>query len=588
MLLSRTCRCREKKTLLLDGLRKSNVQKGEVGRITQQIGSTFFNYDALTQITGSLSKSLEIPGLLIIDTPGHDCFTQMRLVGIRVSNLPILVVDALKGLEEQSIHCINLLNKHGRQFIIALNKVDRVPGWVKTESKNLKGAFAKQSRDTLLSLKDCSNRVLCQLAKLGIDGALYYENSDPKNKISIVPVSAKTGEGIADLIILISKLTIKKLNENQLYRYCSAYILEAKQDEKHGLIAHALLLSNLLKKGDKVLIEVLNGPPVLAQIKEILVPPDQKELKNKVSFKTASSISGTSGIAIKFTDDSIYSDIAPGGLFIKYDSEGDIGTIRTIMDRETCRELEYDKFEYDETGIIINVPARGMADAIIKLLRGGSTTAKIQDVNIGKVNKSTIIRAGKHLSSCKDSVDYTYNKRYAVILDYNDLYREDVEYDGEVVDLQKKMDVKIISANVIHHLIDKYNKFAASIDNSIKKMYANVSSNFKLQILPKYIFLKKSPLMFGVKVLSGNLLINASVCAKSAKEDEPAIKLGSITSMQKKNKPVDSAAKNDEICIRIESDGEKYEYGKNFNEEWILEPYLNDYEQKLRDKYSFF
>jgi len=218
-------------------------------------------------------------------------------------------------------------------------------------------------------------------------------------------------------------------------------------------------------------------------------------------------------------------------------------------------------------------------------MQDGNNTIKIQDVNVGKINKTTIIKAAGQLLSCKDKIDYLYHKRYAVILDYNNLYGDTVEYESDIEDFCKKMDVKIIHGNIIHHLINDYHKYIESIDDSIKKMYPNLENNFKLQILPKYIFLKRSPIMFGVKVLSGTLNTNAVVVAQK-ENDLSKIKLGTIKSIEKKNKSVDSANKNDEVCIRIEEgDGEKYEYGKHFNEEWTLLPYLDDNELKIREKY---
>lgn len=571
------------KTSLLDLLRKSNIQHNEAGQITQQIGSTYFNKSALNDITEGLSKSLEISSLLILDTPGHDCFTQMRLIGIKVSHLPILVVDIIKGLEKQGEQCIELLNKYKTQFIIALNKLDRIQGWNPTTSKSLKGAFPKQNKRTISSIKDYSNKIICQLNELGINSALYYENNDPKNIVSMVPVSARTGEGVADLMVLISKLTVKNLNKvlhikDSIYNHSFGYIIETKQDEKHGQIVYALLLANSIKKGDKILIESITGNTVLATIKEILLPPDQKEMKNKISLKAISSIDGTCGIGIKFTDDKIYDEIAPGGIFMKYSNDKDI---ERIINEQIKNWEIYEEFKYDKIGIIINVPAKGMAFAILKLMQDGNKSIKIQDINIGKINKTTIIKGSSQLSSCKDNIDYLYNKRYAVILDYNNLYGDIVKYDEDIQELSEKMDVKIINGNIVHHLVNDYYKYIKSIDDSITKMYPNLINNYKLQILPKFIFLKKSPLMFGIKVLSGTLYLNTIICAQK----DYKIKLGTVTSIQRKNKPVESATKNDEVCIRIEDDSAKYEFGKHFNEEWILLPYFDDNELKIRDRY---
>ena len=124
------------KTKLLDALRESNIQEGESGGITQQIGATFFHKEYIDNITSSLNKQVDIPGLLFIDTPGHDCFTNLRIRGIEIADIAIVVVDLIKGLEKQTIECINLLKAHNTPFIVVLNKLDKIVGWnVDTKAK---------------------------------------------------------------------------------------------------------------------------------------------------------------------------------------------------------------------------------------------------------------------------------------------------------------------------------------------------------------------------------------------------------------------------------------------------------------------
>ena len=588
------------KTLLLDYLRKSNIQDNEVGKITQQIGSTFFNREYLNEITGGLSKSLDIPGILILDTPGHNCFTQMRLVGIKVSHLPILVVDIIKGLEEQTKHCIELLLKYKKQFVIALNKLDKIPGWKSFDKKNsdkisdkknsdkisdnnlrnLKNAFNRQDERVMSSMKKYTNRIVCQIAELGINAALYYENKDPKNTISMVPVSAKIGDGITDLILLISKLTSKNLTDmlqdkNSLYQHTFGYIIETKQDEKYGLLVYALLLANNLKKDDKIYIESLHGSIISTVVKDIFLPPNYTEMKNKTSFKSVQFINGTKGIGIKFEDD-IYADIAPGGIFMN----NKIRISEEIKDNEKM----YETFNYDKIGVIINVPAKNMGYAILKLIQ--NENIKIQGINVGNIDKVTIIKVSSHLTSLK-SLDYLYNKRYAVILDYNNLYTNDIKYGEDISKLSEKMDVKIINGNIIHNIIDAYRKYIEQIENQMIELCPSLVSNYKLQIIPKFIILKKSPLMFGIQVLSGTIRTGTVICARKDNDQfQSKLRLGTLTSIQKRNKPIDVANKDDKVCIRIEEDNDKnYEYGKDFDEKWILEPYMNDHEVEIKEKY---
>ena len=579
------------KTSLLDHLRHSDVQRHEVGRITQQIGSTYINRGVLDEITEGLSKNLEIPGLLVVDTPGHDCFTQMRLVGIKVSHLPIVVVDMVKGLEKQTKQCIGLLNKRQIPFIMALNKLDRVPGWKVSGHRNLKKAFQAQSRDTMREIKDASNRIICQMAELGMNSALYYENTDPRDTISMVPVSAKTGEGMADLMILISKLTTRNLTTARampasLYGEAFGYVMETKQDERHGLVVYALLVANELRKGDELVVETIEGGTAKATVRELLTPPDQKEMKNKISLAVRDVVRGTSGVAIKFTDDAVYDQMAPGGLLLRYNSGVDYERKRDRILAEVRRdtERETDDIKLDKVGIIINVPARSMAYAVLKLIQDGGHGAMVQEINVGKLNKTLIIKASGQLPRERGS-DRIYQKRFAVILDYNNLYGDEVEYDEEIREMAKKSDVTIISGNIVHHLVERYHRFVAGLDDELRTMFPGATSEFSLEILPRFVFLKKTPLLFGVRVTSGRLVPKMGIKAtKGEGRDYTEVRLGTLQEIQRDRKMIESASRTDEVCIRIVND-ESREYGKHFDETWTLVPDFTPEELTARAKY---
>jgi translation initiation factor 5B len=196
------------KTKLLDKIRRTNVQEGEAGGITQQIGATFFPPESLNESVNRLNKRIDvevkIPGLLIIDTPGHESFTNLRTRGSSLCDMAILVVDLMHGLEKQTLESIQLLKHRRTPFIVALNKVDRCFEWDHKEYRNIQDSLDVQQKHTYDEFRDRTNKAIVEFAEQGLNAQLYWENDDPKKVISLIPTSAHTGEGIPDMIGMIT------------------------------------------------------------------------------------------------------------------------------------------------------------------------------------------------------------------------------------------------------------------------------------------------------------------------------------------------------------------------------------------------
>ena len=586
------------KTKLLDRMRKSNVQGKEVGGITQQIGATHFSKESITQMIEGLNSNLEISGLLMIDTPGHDCFSQMRMIGVNVCHLAIVVVDLIKGIEKQTVQCLELLRDNETPFIIALNKLDCIHKWKPTKFKSLKKCLEKQSNEVSKLFREHSQKISVQLLKLGFNSALYYENPSIDDYISMVPVSALTSEGLADLIMLISKLTTRAFKKTPQLAYTHGYVVDFRNDEKIGNIYYAISMNGNFQRGQSVMVESTTGP-IATTIKEIYTLDDSKEMKNNPRLHTVNEVSGTMGIAIKFADNNSHiandgHEIALGGLIIANYSSQDVSK---IFQSKKQNNLNPDnKIEYDRDGIVINVPAQTMANAIIQTLnscyekKNIETTLpklKVSHINVGKINKSLIIRCSTIHSRISESQRGTsdifnkqYNNRYAVILNYGTDH--DRLLDKTIADFAQANEVTIISDDVIYKLFEKYQNYIDSLNQKLRLMSPRIINPFKLKILPQHVVLKTSPLLFGVKILEGTIAIDNWI---EAQKDDKITILGQIISIQKNNKDITKPALAEEICIKVKNDDHPVEYGKDFDHTWELHNYSSSEDKHLLEKY---
>ena len=294
------------KTKLLDKIRKTNVQEGEAGGITQQIGATYFEQKTLVHQTKLLNETekfdITIPGMLIIDTPGHESFTNLRSRGSSLCDVAILVVDLMHGLEQQTIESLNMLRKRGTPFVVALNKVDRCYAWKTCKDMPIRDALKEQPEGTVSEFRSRATDAKVQLQEQGVNSNLYWEMGDDdwsnSDFIPLVPTSAITGEGVQDVLLLLCQIAQRKLWEQLMWcANLQCTVLEVKAIDGLGMTVDALVVNGHLREGDKAVFCTLDGPIVI-EIRGILTPPPSREMRIKSEYIHHKEIKGARGVKL--------------------------------------------------------------------------------------------------------------------------------------------------------------------------------------------------------------------------------------------------------------------------------------------------
>lgn len=533
------------KTKLLDYLRKSHVQDNEAGGITQQIGATYVPPKAINEHTKVTKKQehLRMPGLLIIDTPGHESFTNLRSRGSSLCDIAILVIDIMHGLEPQTIESINLLKSRKTPFVVALNKIDRLYNWKPGKSRDVEDVIKGQESNTKLEFDKRTKQVILELNQLALNAALFYENPNPKEYISLIPTSAHSGDGMGNLINLIVTFSQTLLTKRLIFDVdkLEATVLEVKAITGLGTTIDVVLVNGFLKEGDRIVLAGHDGP-IVTNIRSLLVPQPLKELRIKTPYKELKTVYGSMGV--KVTGHELERAVA--GL--------ELAVARKDCEVEPLKESCWNRFgeamkaiKCSEKGVYVQASTLGSLEALLEFLK--ASKIPYSNVRIGPVVKRDVMKASTMLESSPD---------HAIILAF------DVKVERDAQEMADSLGVKIFTAEIIYHLFDQFTAYQEQLKAKKKEQFKHLAVfPCKLRILPQHIFNARDPIVFGVSVEDG-LLVPGTPIAVPSKEN---LELGRVTSIQINNKDIENARRGQEVCIKIEhhgSDAPKL-YGRHFD-----------------------
>ena len=519
------------KTSILDKIRGTGVQGREAGGITQHIGASFLPDETIEKICGSLYEKLgntetKIPGLLVIDTPGHEVFTNLRARGGSAADIAILVVDINRGFQPQTNESLKILESRKVPFVVALNKVDMISGWQKSDIPYISQAIKKQITPVQTTIDEQIYNVVGALSILGYQSEAFYRVQDFKKEISIVPVSARSGVGIPELLAVLVGLTQqflqKKLEQDE--KSTRGIVLEVNDEVGLGPTANMILIDGHLTKEDNIVVAKRDSV-IITKPKAMLLPKPLDEMRDpRDKFKPIDEVTAAAGIKIASPE---LEGVLPGSTVYASSNMDEAKDLKQSLESEMKSVF----IDTETTGLIIKCDTIGSLEAITEMLR--RQQIPISKADIGPVTRRDVMEA----KAIKEK-----DRHLGVVLSFNVKIFPDAQTEAE------ESHIRIFEDKVIYSLIDNYSLWvdedSADLENSIFKEFTPLC---KFTFLKGYAFRNSNPAVFGIRVDVGKLRQKITFMNKTGK------KIGTIHSLENEGKTVNIVKTNEEVACSVQN-----------------------------------
>ena len=519
------------KTSLLDHVRslgsesRSSVMDREAGGITQHIGATEVPAKILNDLCAPLlgGKTFDSPGLLFIDTPGHQSFSALRSRGGALADIAILIVDISEGCKPQTIESLRILKDSKTPFVLAANKVDRIHGWHSEENRAMAFSIRDQTKDALGLFEEKYWKLVGQLAEHDFNVERYDKVKDFTKEIALVPISAREGEGIQDLLSVVIGLAERYLSDklSDIEGSGEGTVLEVKEERGLGRTLDIILHRGSIKKGDEIVL-VTNEGGVSTRVKGMFSPRGMSEMRDAGNrWDDADIVNAAAGLKIS----AVNLEGVLAGTTIRV-VNNDIE--RNIAIKEADRESEL-SIELSEEGVCIKSDTVGGLEALAKELQ--NIGVPIRSATIGKVSRKDV-----------RSVETSHDPFHRVIMAFS----TDILIDAQTEIDKSENSVKYISSDIIYRILEEYEEWLEIRKKEIEEENReDVVYPGRIRLLPDHTFRASKPAVVGVRVLGGKIHIGQRLL-KDGK------RIGRIKSIRSGQDSMKQSEQGSEVAISIE------------------------------------
>ena len=510
------------KTKILDSIRGTNIAEKEAGGITQHIGATEVPIKIIQKQAGKLLEkfkfNLNIPGLLFIDTPGHEAFTTLRKRGGSIADLAVVVVDIHKGLQNQTLEAIDILKTCKCPFIVVANKVDTLQGWV-VEKGSISENLKTQREDVLEQLDIKIYKLVGQLHEQGFASERFDRITDFTKEVTIIPTSAKKDIGIPELLMFLSAISKKYLDKKLIVNdkgTCKGTVLEVNEERGLGKTIDVILYDGMLTVGEEIILGGKNGI-IKTKIRALLEPKPVGEGNPNEKFNNIKEIHAAAGVKISAPN----LDDAISGSPLRHCSEEN--------EKEINDEIHNIKIESDAIGPIVRSNTLGSLEAIIKLLEDKGI--KVKKADIGEIPRKDVLE----IESVAEKDKYK-----GVIFAFHTKVSEAAKIEA------KKRNVKIFESNVVYKILEDYEEWVKEEKDLEKnKKLSTLTMPSKFLVMVGMVFRHSKPAIVGVRILEGKL-------KKGTKIMKNGEVIGKVQAIQSEGKAVEEAIKGMEVAVSID------------------------------------
>ncbi|MEM2885447.1 MAG: translation initiation factor IF-2 [Thermoproteota archaeon] len=517
-----------------------------------------------SKLPGKIVREIKVPGLLVIDTPGHEAFMNLRRRGGSIADIAILVVDAIKGVEPQTVESFEILKSRKTPFVVALNKIDQIPGWRAKQDSTFTESYSSQEPSVRRLLDDRMYSAMGSLSQLGLRVERFDRVSDFRKTVAVVPLSAKSGEGIPELIAvlvgLVQQFMVEELTVGE--GGAKGTVLEVKEEVGMGVTVNAIIYDGTISDDDTIVIGGLTKP-IVTKIRSLLVPKPLDEMRDpRDRFLKVSKVSAAAGVKIVATG--LEEAIAGAPLLALPKGEDPSKAIE-----EVSAEVDSVKVRVETEGLVVKADALGSLEALVGELKKRAFAVRLADV--GDVSKRDVLEAS---ISSKDA-------SMRAVLAFNVKVLPAAEEEA------LRLNVPILRNRIIYGLIDDYAAWAEAVrKEAVEKELGSVVRPGQVTLLPGYVFRRSKPAIGGFRVDAGTArpgyrLINLE-----------GAYVGEIKQIQDQGKSIPEAGEGSSVALSLEDSviGRNMSEGESFlfdvpeqDARLLLSKFAKDLSEKERD-----